>query len=169
MSSPERRWYPVQTQAGRETLAARQLENQGYSVFYPRRQVSVRHARRLHNRETSYFPGYIFVSLDLKADHWRSVNGTFGVRSLVMFGGRPAAAPDALMQLLLASVDEDGHVSLWARFRPGDRVTVLSGPFAEVRGMIDRLDGGARVRILMDMVSGSTPLVTTARNLALAS
>jgi len=159
----------VQTQAGREPLAARQLENQGYSVFFPRRQVAVRHARRLCNKETSYFPGYIFVSLDLNADHWRSVNGTFGVKSLVMFGGRPAAAPDGFMQLLRASVDAQGHVSLSPRLCPGDRVTVLSGPFAELGGVVERLDGGARVRVLLDMVSGAMPLVTTTASLALAS
>ena len=169
MSSSERRWYPVQTQAQRESLAARQLENQGYAVFYPRRQVSVRHARRLRQREASYFPGYIFVALDLKADHWRSVNGTFGVKSLVMFGGRPAAAPGGFVELLRGSTDERGHVSPLTKFHPGDRVTILCGPFADIMGMIDRLDGPSRVRVLMDMVSGTLPLLTTTRNIALAS
>lgn len=169
MSGQERRWYPVQTQPQRERFAAQQLENQGFSVFFPRRLISVRHARRLQQRQTSYFPGYVFVSLDLAADRWRSVNGTFGVKSLVMFGGRPAAAPLDFVELLRDWVDEEGCISPPSCFQPGDRVKLVSGPFADLVGRIDRLDGLERVRVLMELVSGTVPVVTHPRTLALAS
>jgi transcription antitermination factor NusG len=169
LSSPERRWYPVQTQAQREGLAARQLENQGYTVFFPRRLAAVRHARRLEYRQRGYFPGYVFVQLDLGVDQWRAVNGTFGVKSLVTFGGRPAAVPSAFINLLRASTDAEGYIALPANFHPGDRVKVLSGPFTDVVGLIDRLEGEARIRILLDLASGAVPLVTGRQNIALAS
>jgi transcriptional antiterminator RfaH len=169
LSGLHRRWYPVQTQAGREAFAAGQLENQGYSTFFPRRLVTVRHARRLHRRQASYFPSYIFVALDLANDRWRPINGTFGVRSLVMFGGGPLAVPDGLIDSLRACAGADGVLDAGERFAPGDRVRMLSGPFADVLGVIDRLEGEDRVRILMDLVCGGAPVVTKSCDIALAS
>jgi transcription elongation factor/antiterminator RfaH len=163
------RWYPVQTQPQRERLAAQQLENQGYAVFFPRRRRVVRHARRIETRETSYFPGYIFVRLDLAQDHWRSVNGTLGVRSLVMFGGSPASVPTAFVDFLRSCADENGCLAVRGHFAPGDKVRINAGPFADVVGLIDRLEGGARIRILLELASGSLPVVTTPENLSLAS
>jgi len=153
----------------REAFAAQQLGNQGYEVFFPRRLVTVRHARALRYRDASYFPNYIFVSLDLELDPWRAINGTFGVRSLVMFGGRPAAAPRPFVEQLQAMADPGGRLSLAGGFRPGDDVQILTGPFAELVGRIDRLEGRGRVRILMDLITGVLPIVADARNVALAS
>jgi transcription elongation factor/antiterminator RfaH len=162
------RWYAVQTQPRREGFAALQLEKQNYQVFYPRQLKSVRHARRLEHRQVGYFPGYIFVALDLGSAPWRSVNGTFGVRSLVMFGDRPAPLPDGFVEYLQASVDEHGLVNPAVNFNPGDKVRILSGPFADIIGTMDRLEGAARVRILMDLVGGVIPLVADTQNVVLA-
>lgn len=163
------RWYPVQTQPLRERLAVQQLENQGYAVFFPRRRRVVRHARRIQTREASYFPGYVFVHLDLAKDQWRSVNGTLGVRSLVMFGGKPASVPTPFVEFLRGCADKEGCLALPSHFAPGDKVRISAGPFADMVGMIDRLEGGARIRILLELASGSLPVVTTPENLSLAS
>lgn len=169
LSSLERRWYPVQTQASREAFAVQQLENQGYSTFFPRRRVTVRHARRLYEKHVSYFPNYVFVALDLTQDRWRSVNGTFGVRSLVAFGGQPIAAPAGFVEWLRQMAGRDGVLDLGPAFQPGDKVRMLSGPFADVLGVIDRMEGEDRVRILMDFVYGAAPVVAKRRDIALAS
>ena len=77
---PNRSCYVVATKAGRERLAARQLQNQAFDVFLPLRNKSVRHARRIITRKVPLFPGYLFVRMDIDAVRWRAVNGTIGVK-----------------------------------------------------------------------------------------
>src|SRR5690349_20642365 len=74
-----RRWYAVQCLSNREGGAAAHLENQNFPVFLPRRRKTCRHARRIETVLVPFFPGYLFVTLDLSKDRWRSVNGTYGV------------------------------------------------------------------------------------------
>jgi transcription elongation factor/antiterminator RfaH len=162
-------WYVVQVQAQREALAAEHLKKQGYEVFSPRRSRTVRHARRLEQRLVGYFPGYFFIKLDLGFDRWHSVNGTIGVVRLIMFGDRPARAPVEFVECLRAMADERGFIASLPEFTPGQRVRVLSGPFADMVGAMERLEGAARVRILMDLIGGGVPMVIAANNLALVS
>ena len=156
----KRHWYAVCTQPQRERLAAEQLEKQGFSVFFPRALKTVRHARRVTNKHVSYFPGYIFVSLDLNADRWRQVNGTIGVRTLVMAGERPAVAPSDFIEHLREACDPANGLVSRSDWQPGEKVRVMSGPFGDIVGVIARLDGPARIRVLMEMIGGMTPLET---------
>src|SRR4051812_18862867 len=123
-----KRWYVVQTQTNREHLAVEHLSRQGYEVFFPRQRRTVRHARRLTERLSGYFPGYLFVALDTGADRWRSVNGTIGVRGLIMGADRPAAAPVGLVEALRAEADAQGCLTPPPDYGPGDRVRLVSGP-----------------------------------------
>lgn len=169
MSGSDRRWYVVQTQPNREAFAAEHLARQGFEVFFPRQRKTVRHARRLTERLISYFPGYLFVRLDLAAQRWRSVNGTLGVRSLVMGADRPAPAPAGLIESLIACADDKACLVPPPDYVPGDRVRLLSGPLADLVGTLDRLEGPARVRILVDLVNGAVPVVADCHDVALAS
>ncbi|WP_340644589.1 transcription termination/antitermination NusG family protein [Phenylobacterium sp.] len=161
-----RRWYPVQTQPKREAYAVQQLNNQGYEVFFPRRLITVRHARRVLEREASYFPGYIFVSLDLMQEPWTRVNNTFGVRSLVMVGARPAAVPTSFIEVLQRHLDQDGRLPPLAPFQVGERVSIVNGPLVDLVGTIDRLDSGNRVRLLLELATGLLPVFTETKNLS---
>src|SRR2546430_1503971 len=80
------RWYVVHTLPLCEGRAQIQLENQSFRTFLPKRHKTIRHARKLSTVEAAFFPRYLFVALDLTRHQWRSVNGTFGVASLVMRG-----------------------------------------------------------------------------------
>ncbi|HET9161691.1 MAG TPA: transcriptional activator RfaH [Caulobacteraceae bacterium] len=168
MSVAGRRWYVVQTQTGREHLAVEHLSRQGFEVFFPRQRRTIRHARRLTERLVGFFPGYLFVRLDAEVDRWRSVNGTIGVKGLIMAASRPAATPAGLVESLQAQADERGCLVPPAAFGPGDRVRLLSGPFADLVGTLDRLEGAARVRILIDLVGGLVPVVADSGDVALA-
>ncbi len=159
-------WYVVATLPHREKLATERLGNQGFQTFFPRRLKTVRHARKSFDRVVSYFPGYVFVSLDLQADQWRSVNGTFGVRSLIMGGDYPLPVPRGVVENLQEMTDEDGFLKPIEVLRPGDNVRVLNGPMADMIGQIDRLDGKHRARVLLDMLHGRVPLVVPIANVA---
>jgi transcription elongation factor/antiterminator RfaH len=152
------RWYAVHTQPNRELRAKNQLENQSYEVFLPRRLKTVRHARKLTNLPAPFFPRYLFIRLDLTRQRWRSVNGTFGVTSLVMQGEMPRSVPHGIVETMIASVDENGFLCLEESLKVGARVRLAAGPFAEKLGTLDRLDDSGRVRVLLEIMGGTVPV-----------
>jgi transcription elongation factor/antiterminator RfaH len=152
------RWYAVHTQPNREFRAKNQLENQAFQVFLPKRLKTVRHARKLTNVTAPFFPRYLFVRLDLTRQGWRSVNGTFGVSSLVMQGDLPHPAPRGVVEAMIASVDAAGLLCLEENLTVGSQVRLAAGPFAEKLGILDRLDDSGRVRVLLEIMGGTIPV-----------
>src|SRR5262249_41285681 len=125
------RWYAVNTLPHREYRAKQQLENQRYRVFLPQRMKTIRHARKLTNVQAPFFPRYVFIELDLHQHRWRSVNGTFGVATLVMQGERPHPVPHGIVETMIASVDDSGLLQFREDLKVGARVRLAAGPFAE--------------------------------------
>ena len=163
-----RRWYAVHTLSGRESQAEANLGRQGYAPFVPRQRRTVRHARKLWQKVLPFFPGYIFVPLDLSVDRWRPINGTFGVRSLVMRGDRPAMCPAGLVEHLISVTDGDGVLDLTSQLEEGAPVRIVAGPFADLVGTLERLDAAGRARILLAMVSGEIAVRMDVRSLEAA-
>src|ERR1051326_1035679 len=62
------RWYAVNCLSNREFLAAAHLKNQGFQTFLPCRRQTRRHARKFDTVLRPFFPGYLFVLLDLDRD-----------------------------------------------------------------------------------------------------
>ncbi len=151
-------WYVAATQPAREELAASELGRQGFRPFFPRIMRTVRHARKISTRRAALFPGYIFVQLDLGRQRWRSINGTTGVRALVTDGERPLPLPGGLVEHFVQATNASGVVDLGAGLRPGDEVRLVSGPFAELSAVLDRLDAGGRARVLIKIMNGEIAL-----------
>jgi transcription antitermination factor NusG len=103
------------------------------------------------------FPGYIFIIMDLSKHRWRSVNGTFGVASLVMGGEQPSAVPPGVVEALIASCERCGAVRVDDNLEIGQKVRILSGPFAETLCRLADLDEGGRVRVLVEIMGMEVP------------
>jgi transcriptional antiterminator RfaH len=159
------RWYAASVFAGKEAIAEQQLGRQGFLSFVPRREKTVRHARRLSTSTAAYFPGYMFVALNVTQQRWRSVNGTFGIRSLVMQGDRPLAAPSGLVERLIALTGDDGLLDFSDGLTAGNSVRILSGPFAAMVGRLDRLDPAGRARVLVAIMNGEISVDLESRDL----
>lgn len=153
---PGERWFAIQSQPHREPLAANQLRNQGFHVFLPLLSKTWRHARRMQTRLVSFFPGYLFIVLDLDRDRWRSVNCTFGVQQLVMIGGesRPTPLPPGVIEAIISKVDERSCLHPNGLLRVGQQVQIVDGPFGDRMGELISLDGAGRVRVLIELFGG---------------
>ena len=122
------RWYVVQSQPHKELYSATQLRNQGFRPFVQRIRKTVRHARQMTSVLAPLFPRYLFVSLDLSRDRWRSGRGTFGVSSLVMEGDRPAAVPEGVVEHLIFTYNQIGGDRLSPRAYPLSDGTISQRP-----------------------------------------
>ena len=154
------RWYAVHTLPHKEDLAELNLNRQDFVTFTPRAIKSVRHARQFRVKEQAFFPRYLFVALDVQRQMWRSVNGTIGVTSLVSSGGRPIAMPTGVVERFIELSDERGILNFGPKLKVGDRVEILSGPFASLIGTLQSLDAAGRVRVLLELLGGEVPVTT---------
>jgi transcription elongation factor/antiterminator RfaH len=162
------RWYVVYSQPHREFRAQTQLGAQGFHTFLPRYRKTVRHARKLMTVSAPFFNRYLFVALDLSRDRWRSVNGTFGVTSLISDGAYPVSVPQGIIESLISISDANGFIKPGDALHLGDRVRILTGPFAELVGELVRLDGARRVRVLLQLLGGAVAVSIDRGHLASA-
>jgi transcriptional antiterminator RfaH len=155
------RWFAVFTHPFAEGRARLQLENQDFRTFLPKRQRTIRHARKLTSVVRPFFPRYLFTTIDLTRHQWRNVNGTVGVVSLVMQGSRPCPAPHGVVETMLAAVDRRQALQLDEEFKVGDSVRLVAGAFADQLAVIDRLDDSGRIQMLLDLLGQRVRVSTT--------
>ena len=173
LSPPDRnpelqsRWYVVQTQARREKRADFHLKQQGFRAFLPLHQKTVRHARQFRAVQAPFFPRYLFVRLDLGRDRWRSVNGTFGVTSMIMEGERPKPVPPGVVESMMSTADPAGLISAVPRLSLGDTVRIVRGPLSGLVGELAALDEGQRVKVLLDILGKDTLVAIDAARVGL--
>jgi transcriptional antiterminator RfaH len=148
------RWYVVQTQPHAETKAMGHLIRQGFDAYLPRYLKRRRHARRVETVAAPLFPRYLFVTVDMETQRWRSIHSTTGVARLVCTGDDPAPVPPEVVAALRRREDTGGFVTLERRqqFAPGERVRVVDGIFADNLGLFEGMADRERVAILLDLL-----------------
>jgi transcriptional antiterminator RfaH len=152
------RWFLVHTLSKNERKAEWHLGAQGFRTYLPQIRKTIRHARKLSTVQAPLFPGYLFVVLDLERDRWLSVRSTIGVARLFTHrDGRPIPVPGGIVESLIARTD--GKLTrLDAGLVKGQHVRILSGPFADLLGTLERLDEAGRVQVLLQMMGTVVPV-----------
>jgi transcription antitermination factor NusG len=86
------------------------------------------------------------------------VQSTFGVSSLYTCNDRPIPVPEGIVETLLENTDEANMALFSSGLTTGQSVRILSGPFANFVGKLERLDAAGRVRVLLDMMGTAVPV-----------
>jgi transcriptional antiterminator RfaH len=152
------RWYLVHTLPHGERRARLHLGAQGFRTHFPTIEKTIRHARQLRTVRAPLFPRYIFLILDLGRDRWLSVQSTFGVSSLYTCNDRPVPVPEGIVETLIENTDEANLALFSSGLTTGQSVRILSGPFANFVGKLERLDAAGRVRVLLEMMGTAVPV-----------
>jgi transcriptional antiterminator RfaH len=162
-------WYAVQSRPNAENKAVAHLLRQGFTTYLPRYLKRRRHARRVDIVPAPLFPRYFFVAIDLTAQRWRSIYSTIGVSQLICNGDMPAAVSGEVVTTLKAREDAAGFIRLEPRpFRPGDKIRILEGVFADCFGLYDGMPDRDRVTILLDLLGRKVRVVVDAEAVAAA-
>src|SRR5262245_29439212 len=122
-------WYAMRSKPNKEEFLAGQFEAHGINVYFPRLRATPVNPRA--RRVRPYFPGYLFVQVDLDVVNSSALQWMPGAASLVNFGGEPASVPEVLISTLKKQVDElNASTKPGAGdLKPGDPVIVQDGPF----------------------------------------
>ncbi|MEL7446929.1 MAG: transcriptional activator RfaH [Pseudomonadota bacterium] len=159
-----KKWYVAGVLPNKETLAVQQLGRQDFTAFCPKFLKTVSHARKKTTKAIPLFPGYLFVSLDLDRDRWRSVDGTVGLTRLVRFGDTPMPVRGGFADQLWNNADRSGLVEFREQLVLGDRVRAIGGAFDNQIGELVGLPDQDRVIALMTMLGRKVPVTLDQRS-----
>ncbi len=147
-------WYALRSKPRKEEVLWQQLLAREVEVFFPRLKVNPVNPRSRKLRP--YFPGYLFVQVDLEEVGLSIFKWMPHAIGLVSFDGEPADVPDNLIHAVQKRVEEIAAVGgeFYDGLQPGDPVRISNGPFAGYEAIFDmRLPGSERVRVLIQMLS----------------
>ena len=151
------RWYVLRSKPNREGALCSEVDARGLQAFFPCLHVKPVNPRS--HKIRAYFPGYLFVCVELEA-----VGQNFFARlpqsqGLVSFGGEPSEVPEGLVNAIRKRVDEinaAGGEQL-VSISKGETVEIQDGPFAGYKAIFDaRLAGNERVRVLLKLLRDQT-------------
>ncbi|MCS6907495.1 MAG: transcription termination/antitermination NusG family protein [Anaerolineales bacterium] len=147
-------WYALRSKPRKEEIVYRQILNENIEVYYPRIRVYPINPRA--KKIQPYFPGYMFVHVDLEVVGLSFFQWMPHTMGLVCFGEEAAIVPEHLIAELRKRVREiaDAGGEFFDGLKPGDPVYIRQGPFAGYEAIFDtRIPGSERVRVLLKWLS----------------
>jgi transcription antitermination factor NusG len=146
-------WYVLRSKPNKEEFLAGQLAAHGIRVYHPRIRVQTVNPRARKVRP--YFPGYLFLQMDLGSVIASTLRWMPGARGLVSCDGEPTGVPEPLVAAINRRVDEINAAGgeLYNVLHPGDVVVIQAGPFEGYEAIFDgRISGSERVRVLLKLI-----------------
>jgi transcriptional antiterminator RfaH len=157
ITDPDPAWYCARTKPKHEHIAAANLVKKlGLEVFHPRLRLERATRRGTMRVVEPLFPCYIFVRcvLEKRLDDIRHVTG---ISSLVHFGRKIPAVPDAAIDELKQCFETEEIIAMGDGVAVGAEVKIIDGAFMGFSGMVVRtLSAGQRVQILLDFLGRIT-------------
>jgi transcriptional antiterminator RfaH len=145
-------WFALYTKPHKEYLVRDLLSAQKVEVYLP--EIAVKTIRRDRRAKRPFFPHYLFVRFGLQDGMMARLRWTPGLRCIVSTGGRPVPVPDGVVQEIRRRLTNMAQVEPEDRFRRGDVVHVMRGPFEGLDAVFDRrLSAQGRVRVFLQWMS----------------
>ncbi len=164
----EKKWYVVNTYSGHENKVKEKLEMRASSmnmedkicrVIVPEETVVEEKDGVKKEKIKKLFPGYILVEMVMTDEAWFVVRNTPGVTGFIGSSGKgakptplqPYEVDNLLKNMVVTKVKE--NLSLVE----GDKVNIISGPFAGMNGSIENINKEDKIaNILVDLFGQET-------------
>jgi len=147
------KWYVAHSKPRNEELLWKQFCLRNFESYYPCIKVQTVNPRA--RRVQPYFPGYLFVHVDLELVGRSILEWIPGGVGLVSFGDEPAFVPDSLIYAIKQQIEKLMMVSGEnpIPLRKGDNIVIHNGAFKGYEGIFDiQLSGTDRVRVLLSLM-----------------
>ena len=165
----EKKWYVLHTYSGCENKAKQALEDRirvhGMAesfgdILVPSEKVTEMRAGSKRTSNRKFFPGYLFVQMNMSDSSWHLVKNTPRVTGFVGGGKNPPPVSDEEVSRITNQI-ADGTLkpTLQVAFEKGETVRVVSGPFMNFNGLVeDVLPEKQRVKVVVSILGRSTPV-----------
>ena len=166
--APEKRWDIVNTYSGYENKVKVNLEkrieymNMSEKIFrveVPQKTITQVKAGKKTEKDEKVFPGYVLVEMIMDEDSWYVVRHTAGVTRFVGSAKKPIPARDSEIKKVLGRATTDAPQRIELDVKAGDKVRIISGPFAEFVGDITEVyPDKAKLRANVSIFGRETPV-----------
>ncbi|MGF1469543.1 MAG: transcription termination/antitermination protein NusG [Sandaracinaceae bacterium] len=163
-----KKWYVIQAYSGYENKVRLSLEERikqaGMEehfgqILIPKENVQENRGGTRRVMSKTFYPGYIFVEMDLNDHTWHLIKDTPKVSGFI--GGRhPAPVPKPEIEQIFEQVAA-GAAKPKPRvvFEQGDHVRVMDGPFANFTGTVEEVKPEKqKVKVLVSIFGRATPV-----------
>jgi transcriptional antiterminator NusG len=166
-SEEQAAWYVVHCYSGYEEKVKKNLEQRIesmgmkdyiFEVLVPTEEVIEIKDGQRQTVKRRIFPGYVLVKMIMNERSWYVVRNTPGVTGFVGIGSKPTPLSQEEVEKIMQRIYAEAP-QVEVGFRPGERVKITEGPFAEFIGIVDEVypDKG-KVRILLSFFGRETPV-----------
>ncbi len=160
-------WYVVHCYSGYEEKVKKNLEQRIesmgmkdyiFEVIVPTEEVIEIKDGQRQVVKRRIFPGYVLVKMIMNERSWYVVRNTPGVTGFVGIGSKPTPLTEEEVEKIMQRIYAPAP-QIEVGFKPGERVRITEGPFAEFIGIVDEVfpDKG-KVRILLSFFGRETPV-----------
>jgi len=165
--SAESKWYVVHTQSGYEykvanTLKQRieslNLQDEISDILIPTQEKILISGGKKRNVQERIFPGYVLIRMHMTDENWLIVRSTDGVTGFVGIGTKPSAVSEKEVESVIKFMALETP-KFEAKFRVGDGVRMLSGPFQDFIGKVSEVNKEqGKVQVLISIFGRETPV-----------
>lgn len=165
----EMKWYIVNTQTGCENIAKSAIEERIKTlrmeksigeILIPSENVVELVKGQKKEKSRKFFPGYIFVRMNLTDETWHLVRNASKVTGFVGGKTRPPEVPEAEVMRVtqqMAGMAEKPKPKI--KFTIGESVTVVDGPFSNFNGTVEEInEDKGKVKVLVSIFGRPTPV-----------
>ena len=150
----QKKWYTLRSKPNKEFSLERELIACDFKFYFPQLRVNPVNPRS--RKVVPYFPGYLFINVDLQETGTRPLNRIPQSIGLIMFGDYVPPVSELLLRKIdrkLQSISNAGGL-VFETLQNGDPVDIVSGAFEGYEAIFEeRISGDDRVRVLLKMLS----------------
>ncbi|RZD15549.1 MAG: transcription termination/antitermination protein NusG [Candidatus Acidulodesulfobacterium ferriphilum] len=166
----QKKWYAVHTYSGfedhvklalEERIASSGLKKYFGDIIIPKEDVIEKNVKGGKKKvKRKFFPGYIFVNMNVNTDSWHLLKGTPKVTGFVGDQLNPMAVDESEMDKIIAQITEGiKRPKAKIEFSKGDIVKITEGPFSGFNGTIDDIKPDkSKLEVLVSIFGRATPV-----------
>jgi transcriptional antiterminator NusG len=164
-----KKWFIVNVQTGCEATAKSAIEERIHSlkmeesfgqILIPSESVIVLEKGQKREKSKKFFPGYIFVQMDLNDQTWHLVRHSAKVSGFVGGKTRPPEVPEhEVLRITQQMITGAEKPKPKIKFSMGEQVVVVDGPFSNFNGTVEEInEDKGKVKVLVSIFGRPTPV-----------
>ncbi|BDD10070.1 transcription antitermination protein NusG [Fulvitalea axinellae] len=163
-------WYVLYTKSRSEKKVAERLAREGFDVFFPTKKELRQWSDRKKMVEVPLFNSYVFIHLNDDREYLAALQDK-GVSWFVYHENRPAILPDSQMEFIRRMAGDEKVIEVLdaSDIKPGERVMIEFGPFADCEGEVMDHQGARRVMVRLETLGQAVVVDIPVENLKVVS
>lgn len=163
-------WYVIHTYSGYEAKVKASIEERVkesgmsgkiFQVIIPTEDVVEVRAGKKRISERKFYPGYVFVEMELDEETWYFIKNIPKVTGFIGGMNEPTPVSEAEMKELIGQLEggETSRPKPKHSYGQGENVRVVEGPFNNFVGVVEEMNSDrGKVKIMVNIFGRATPL-----------